>query len=193
MPRSNSPTRKAVDGFRIAHPSFRDFDALRARFDGLTGADWLDLFESLPEHVKDAMWQRERVQIDDRRFANGSGPFVSRRPKRTRRSAPARSFLPSDEWRRGTEALASIPAETYLSVLVPDTDPNRGKCHCPLPDHDDNNPSCTYKDSVWYCHVCATGGGIFQLGSALSGLGDHGDQFGDLRCWLADRMLGVAA
>lgn len=152
------------------------------------------LFDALPKPVQDRMWKRLAEQTDDRRYADGLVEFKSRKPKQKRRSRPIRALSPSvEEWRRGTEALASISAETYLSVLSPESDPDRGRCRCPLPDHEDRNPSATYKDSVWYCHVCATGGGIFTLGSALSGLGDRGDDFCDLRKWLAERLLRVAA
>lgn len=155
----------------------------------LSDADKLTLFHALPEGVQRRFWERMRVQIADRRYVNGDGPFVCFRPKQKPRKYSVR--LPDDGWQRGTEALASIPAETYLAVLVPESDPGRGKCRCPLPDHEDRNPSASYKDSVWYCHRCAEGGGIFRLGSALTGLGDRGDQFADLRKWLAERLLGV--
>ena len=169
------------------------FESFQRPLPGLAGHDRLLLFEALPSKVQAEMWHWLAVKVADRHYANGTGPFIERRPKRQpRRPRRAVSTLPSDEWRRGTEALASIPAETYLTVLAPESDPHRGKCRCPLPDHEDNNPSATYKDSVWYCHVCGTGGGIFTLGSALTGLGDRGDQFCELRKWLADQLLGAA-
>ena len=161
----------------------------------------LDLWHALPEQERRRMEQRRLEQLDDRRYAVGLVGFKSRKPKRkhsgsetvvaTSTNATDLSHL-SDEWRSGTEALASLPAECYLAILAPESDPRRGRCRCPLPDHEDNNPSATYRDSVWYCHVCATGGGIFAIGAAISGLSDHGSDFVELRRWLAERMLGAA-
>lgn len=169
------------------------FERFQRPLPGLSGHDRLLLFQALPEKFQDEMWHRLSIKAADRHFAEGRGPFIQRRTKPRRRSRRAFTTLPSDEWRRGTEALASIPAETYLAVLAPESDPSRGRCRCPLPDHEDRNPSSSYRDTSWYCHVCGKGGGIFQLGSALSGLGDHGDQFGELRRWLTNQMLGAAA
>lgn len=162
----------------------------------LSSSDRRLLFDALPERTQDRMWHRLAVQIDDRRYADGLAAFTSLKPTRRPASptvhATNRTRSVSDDWRRGTEALASIPAETYLEVLTPESEPHRGKCRCPLPDHEDNNPSATYRDSVWFCHVCGTGGGIFRLGSALSGHHDHGPEFTNLRKWLAERLLGAA-
>lgn len=181
--------------FRITHPTFRDFDAMRADFPGLTGADWRELAESLPGDTLRRMELRQLEQIDDRRYAEGLVEFKSRKPKR--RPRPARNVTTSQDWYRPTEILASIPAEQYLEILVPDSEPHRGKCRCPWPNgHEDRNPSATYggpEGTSFFCHVCAEGGGIFQLGAALSGLGDHGDEFFELRKWLAERMLGAGA
>ena len=177
-------------------------DRFQATLDGMNvqGATGLSLWHALPESERRRMEQRRLVQIDDRRYVDGLVAFKSRKPRRV--GARSRSpfstrevnFSPTsvDDWRRGTEALATIPAETYLEVLAPESEPHRGKCRCPLPDHEDNNPSATYRDSVWYCHVCATGGGIFTIGAAISGLSDHGSEFVELRRWLAERMLGAA-
>ena len=42
-----------------------------------------------------------------------------------------------------------------------------GSAHCPLPDHPDNNRSCSVgvRDGtpVWHCHGCGTGGDIIRL------------------------------
>lgn len=169
------------------------FERFQRPLPGLSGADRLRLFDALPESERAAMWQRLRERTEDRRFLDGDAAFVSRRPKprRINRQSPIASG--GDDWRRGTEALAAIPSEVYIPVLT-DSDPlPGGRVRCPLPDHDDRHPSATYRKTVWYCHRCGEGGGIFQLGSALSGLGDHGDEFGELRRWLAEQMLGVTA
>lgn len=181
----------------------RNLDRLK-----ISGPDGLRLWLALPESERRRMEARKIVQLDDRRVADGHVEFVKGKYQDPRNRRPGRSarhrirakgdslnqqFDGPVDWRRGTEALASIPAETYLAILVPESDPHRGKCRCPLPDHEDNNPSATFRDSVWYCHVCATGGGIFTLGAALSGHYDHGPEFHELRRWLAERLLGVRA
>ena len=169
-----------------------NFEQFQHPLPGLSGADRLRLFDALPESVQEAMWKDLAWTIADRRFLDGELPFQSRKPKRKRRPVRQPATPVADDWRRMTETLASIPAETYLPILDPDCEPSRGHVRCPLPDHEDRHPSATYKDSVWYCHRCGEGGGIFQLGSELSGLGDHGDEFCELRRWVAERMLGAA-
>jgi hypothetical protein len=160
---------------------------------GFSSADRLRLYEALPGEVREAWDARRLAQIADRRFVAGQVGLKSYkrrglpRPKVTRAAGPA-----PDDWRDGVEVLAGIPAEDYLPVLDPYTEPSRGRCRCPLPDHEDRNPSATYRDSVWYCHRCATGGGIFTAAAAISGLQDRGDEFGELCKWVAERMLGAA-
>jgi hypothetical protein len=167
--------------------------AERARRAGIAPADQAILWVALSEADSRPMTERQQIQIADRRYTEGNGPFVSRKPKRKPpRAALVSRHAAAEGWRRGTEALAAIPAETYLEILVPESEPNRGRCHCPWPDHEDRNPSASYRDACFYCHTCAEGGGVFQLGSALSGLRDHGDDFGELRKWLARRVLGAA-
>lgn len=145
------------------------------------------LFHALPESVQDQMWVRLLEQTDDRRYADGLVEFKSRRPK----PRPRPRLQPIEYRRDDTDALTSIPAETYLEILAPESEPGRGRCRCPLPDHEDRNPSASYRESVWYCHRCGAGGGIFQLGSALSGLADRGDEFPLLKTWVAERLLGT--
>ena len=160
----------------------------------LSGADALRLYEAVPEPIRASWDRRQLAQIDDSRYVAGQVGVKSYRKRKPRRPAPVRASRPTpDDWRDGVEVLASIEAEDYLEILVPESEPNRGRCHCPLPDHEDNNPSATYNGSVWYCHSCSTGGGIFTLAAAITGLRDRGDDFGELRKWVAERMLGAAA
>ena len=41
---------------------------------------------------------------------------------------------------------------------------------CPLPDHEDRNPSCSVNldDAVWNCYGCGRGGGVVDLARAVS-------------------------
>ena len=181
-----SPKRR---GAGLTQPTFQQF---QRPLPGLSSHDRLLLFHALPESVQQSMWDRLAIQVEDRRYADGDGPFIDRRPKPKRRPIRTASNLPSDSWLRGTEALASIPAETYLTVLAPESEPTRGKCRCPLPDHEDHHPSATYKDTVWYCHVCGIGGTCFTIAAAKTGLNTRGRDFIELRKWIARQMLGAA-
>ena len=169
-----------------------------ARFQGnlerilAPGTLGLKLYEAVPEQIREEWDRRRLIQIADRRYVNGQVGLVRYKRRRPKRPAQKRTVT-ADDWRKPTEILAGIPAEVYIPALTDSEVFPGGRCNCPLPDHDDFNPSATFKDSVWYCHRCGEGGGIFQLGSALSGLGDRGDQFFELRKWLAERILGVAA
>jgi hypothetical protein len=174
------------------------FERFQLPLPGLSGADRLALFNALPESDRREMERNRVVRIADRRFLDGEVGFVSRKPKpkpkrRPTRGPAFRSDTSADNWRRETEVLAQVPAETYLPVFSPDCEPHRGRIRCPLPDHEDLHPSATYRDSVWFCHRCGEGGGIFRAASAITGLADRGDQFPELRRWVADRLLGVAA
>ena len=171
------------------------FEIFQRPLPGLSGADRLLLFHALPQSVQDQMWRNHAVRIAVRRFMDDEAAFQSRRPKpkcRPTRSESCQLLRSPEDLHRGTEALASIPAEVYIPALTDSEPLPGGRVRCPLPDHDDLHPSATYKGSVFYCHRCGEGGGVFQLGSALSGLPDRGDQFPQLRAWVAERMLGAA-
>lgn len=165
------------------------FDDLHQALPGLSGADRLLLFNALPPQVQREMERHLEGQVADRRFRDGQVEFKSRKRKPKPRPRAARRPTPTD-WQAGTQALAGIPAEDYLPVIA-DVEPlPGGRVQCPLPDHEDRNPSATYKDCVWYCHRCGEGGGIFTIAAAISGLGDRGDEFCELRRWTAGRMIG---
>jgi len=172
----------------LTGPTFEQF---QRPLPGLSGADRLRLFYALSESVRREMERDRVVKIADRRFLDGQVGFQSRKPKPKRRPLRQPTTPAAEDWRRVTETIAAIPAETYLPMLDPDCEPDRGRVRCPLPDHEDRHPSASYKDSVWYCHRCGEGGGIFTAAAAITGLGERGDEFCELRKWLAERMLGV--
>lgn len=185
------------------------FNELHRAMSRAAGPTRMEAFYTQDEAEQKVAWDHLAGDSADRHFLNGHLPFQSRKPKPVKRDQlyeaskvttivasfdPPRSERAARDWERGTEALNSIPAETYLEILVPDSEPSRGKCRCPWPnDHEDNNPSATYNETVFNCFPCGKGGGIFQLGSALTGLADRGDQFIELRRWLIEQMLGVNA
>lgn len=174
-----------------ANGSIDDFQAKLDRLDW-NGEIGLVLAHALPEQVLREWDQRQKARIADRRYVEGQVGLVSYKQRRPKRPSQGRAITAADP-RRPTEVLAGIPAEVYIPALTDSEVFPGGGCNCPLPDHDDLNPSASVKDAVWYCHRCGEGGGIFQLGSALSGLRDRGDQFFELRKWLAERLLGAAA
>lgn len=182
-------------GSRKVEPSIRH-DRL-ARFQkplpGLSGHERLMLFLALPSKDQAELETDLKHSIADRRFAEDQVEFQARPKPRQRRKVSNTYRALSSEWRRGTEVLAGIPAEEYIPALTDSETLPGGRCHCPLPDHEDRNPSATYKDTVWFCHRCGEGGGIFQLASAITGKGERGDDFCELRKWLAERLLGVVA
>lgn len=172
------------------------FDTLGREHPRHSGPELLAMFEILPDSDRAACWRRLAIRAADRHYSRGDLPLVKlrRRPKPVRKHRPARSAQTAArdaDWQRGTDALAAIEAETYLTLLAPESEPARGRCHCPHPAHDDNNPSASYRDNLWNCFSCGAGGDVFTLGSALSGLSTRGRDFNELRQWLADRLLGA--
>jgi len=156
----------------------------------LSGPDQERVFYALPEPVRRDFSDQVIRQREDERFADGYVGFKSHRKPKAKTAYKPRP-LTAQDWRPGTEAIAGVPAETWLPIIAGVEPLPGGRVRCPLPDHEDNNPSATYRDTVWFCHRCGVGGGIFTAASAISGLGDRGDQFFDLRKWVAERLLGV--
>lgn len=84
--------------------------------------------------------------------------------------------------------LASVPVETYYAVLT-GREPLQGNSPCPF-HGEDRNPSLRLypKTDTWYCFACEKGGGVFEFGAALWGLGTRGDDFKKLRARLTDAL-----
>lgn len=96
------------------------------------------------------------------------------------------------ELRKGdirAEDLLAIPGPVYFEKLAGIEVPDRGRVSCPLPEHPDRDPACqVYGDHRgWYCFVCARGGDILTLASALSGL-RRDIEFVQLLEWTAERV-----
>lgn len=150
-----------------------------------------------------ALWERVRIKSADRHHVRDGLPLLQLgRDYSGRNSRAASRCTHQTERSRETrcvserthhDPLKAIDAEIYLEILAPESEPSRGRCRCPLPNHEDRNPSASYTGTVWYCHRCATGGDIYTLGSQLLGLAERGEDFLELRRELAGRMLGAAA
>jgi hypothetical protein len=67
-----------------------------------------------------------------------------------------------------------VPPPVYFRLLAGVEVPERGgDIRCPLPDHDEHNPSCRVyptPEQGWVCFGCQRGGSIYDLASLL----DHG-------------------
>jgi hypothetical protein len=80
-----------------------------------------------------------------------------------------------------------VPPPVYFRLLAGVEVPERGgDVRCPLPDHDEQNPSCRVYPTAeqgWCCFGCDRGGSIYDLASLLDrGRGGrrgalHGDEF----------------
>lgn len=152
----------------------------------MTGSDLSFLFGTLPAADQAACWERLRIRTEDRHRVRDGQQMAVKKPKLIRRNK-VRHLTQLD-----VDRLIDLPAEEYLERLDPLTEPARGRCRCPRPEHPDNHPSASYRDTSWFCHVCAEGGGIYQAAAAISGLPDHGPGFRLLHEWTANK-IGVAA
>ncbi len=124
-------------------------------------------------------WLAERLWLADN--APGLEP-------RRRYIAPS-SFSDDD-------VLATIPPAAYIETLTGEEMPERGMALCPLPDHDDHEPSfAAYDDPErgWYCFGCNRGGDIYSFAAALWNLPTRGSAFVELRTRLATELLRRAA
>jgi len=163
---------------------------------GIDPADADSFFwDELDPERRAAILRDFRIRVNDARFLSGVSPFISARrktPNRPVRLAPVNRAAQDDaDFERGNEALRSVEAAVYLEALVPESEPARGRCRCPWPDHEDRTPSASYSGAVFFCHTCAQGGGVFELGSALTGRSLHGKDFLEVRRFLAERLLGA--
>jgi hypothetical protein len=94
-----------------------------------------------------------------------------------------------------------VPPPVYFRLLAGVAVPERGgDVRCPLPDHDEQNPSCRVypePERGWVCFGCRRGGSIYDLASLLErGPGGrrgalHGEEFRRVkrRVW---ELLGLA-
>ncbi len=166
-----------------------DFRYLHRATPRSTGPNRLAAFEAMPIADQEETWRALQQQRHDARYAAGEGPMVS---ARQRRRPAARRPLRAPAGRDLTElleSLRSIAAEDYLEAIA-DVDPARGRVQCPLPDHEDRNPSASYSGSAWYCHRCSEGGDLISLASTVSGIPATGRDFLRLLSWIGDRLPG---
>lgn len=180
-------------------PRLAFLERLRDRFDALgidPGEADRFFWDELDPDRRAAYLNDFRIRTNDRRFLEGVAPFVKTRRGRAlfSPSTPPAARRPQDDdaFERGNDALRSVEAERFLEVLVPESEPSRGRCRCPWPnEHEDRNPSASYNATAFFCHPCGEGGGIFELGAALTGRSLTGPDFLEVRRFLAERLLGA--
>jgi hypothetical protein len=75
--------------------------------------------------------------------------------------------------RNAVDAARQVPPPVYFELLAGVEVPERGgDIRCPLPDHDEQNPSCRVYASPergWMCFGCQRGGTIYDLASLMEG------------------------
>lgn len=90
----------------------------------------------------------------------------------------------------GDDRLLAIPPPVYVEALTGRPVGRDGKCRCPF--HEDRTPSLHAYDEPaegWFAFCCQRGGTIYDLARELSGIGDRGADFRELRAWIAERLL----
>ena len=107
--------------------------------------------------------------------------------RRARRRGRANGHEPDHD------PLRDVSMAEAVERLVGEQIPPSGLICCPLPGHDDRSPSFKVYENDFYCFGCRAGGTIYDLARELSGIGDRGEQFNELRRWLARELLGAAA
>jgi hypothetical protein len=149
----------------------------------------LQAYLEAPEEVR-AAFDRElvravRAQTDERRYEaalDDSDPvppaLPADRPQpiprwtwrwqiRAARPAGTRAERDYGDW---IEWLASLDLVEIWTALTGDDSPAGRAVRCPLPDHDDADPSCyVYADTSrgWFCFGCQRGGSALDLGAIL--------------------------
>ena len=111
------------------------------------------------------------------------------RGRRTRRGRRGRPRPVTNV--RAADSLQRLSPALYFRELAGVERDLGGKVCCPLPDHDDPDPSChVYEEPAqgWYCYGCGRGGDIYELAGALWGLRREGRQFIELRGLLQKRF-----
>lgn len=102
--------------------------------------------------------------------------------------------------RNAVDDARRVPPRVYFGLLAGVEVPDRGgDIRCPLPDHDEQDPSCRVyptPERGWVCFGCQRGGTIYDLASPLErGPGGrrgalHGEDFKRVRreVW---KLLGL--
>jgi hypothetical protein len=85
---------------------------------------------------------------------------------------------------RSNDPLQLIAPPFYFAELAGLVVPASGFVRCPLPDHDDPDPSCRVWSEAsrgWYCFGCRRGGDIYELAGQLWRLPRRGQSFIEIK------------
>lgn len=146
--------------------------------------DGLDLADLLARSNDPAATFSELISAVEH-YVPTEPPAPARKPRQ--RPYRASGGVQGDTFERVLDELRGIPAEEYLEHLAPESEPARGRCRCPLPHHEDRNPSASYKGTVWCCHGCGEGGDLLDLAAVITGLNLTTD-FPEVVRWTADQF-----
>jgi len=97
-----------------------------------------------------------------------------------------------DDLQPAIEYLRTISAVDYLPAIAGVTPLAGNRVRCPLPSHEDSNPSASFRDTLWFCHACGRGGDLISLAEEVSGIPARGHDFIELSRWIASRLMTQA-
>jgi hypothetical protein len=172
------------------------FRGWRAATTSLSGHERRELFESLPNSWQGDAWTVLRQQVEGRRLLDGEIDFAELAPIGAAAQTLRQRNGSAGIGRSGhDDPLLEIPPPAYFEVLVGEFVPERGgMIRCPLPGHEDREPSCRVygePERGWTCFGCGRGGSIYDLAAAVTTLGTRGEDFNRLREWIAQRFLNA--
>lgn len=163
----------------------------------------LAAFLAAPESVRAAFWRGLGAEVaaerdDERWLADLHDGDQLARPYRAphvtvtqwnaswdRRARAVRKarLAPESDWTpsRDEDPLVDIPAAVYVEALTGQDVPASGSMRCPLPDHEDHNPSFrVYAGAGWRCFGCGRSGTIYDLAAALWDITPRGSGFREI-------------
>ena len=91
----------------------------------------------------------------------------------------------------GVDPLQTIPATTYVPLLLGVELDHGHACLCPFHGEEEASLRAYGGDRGWYCFGCGRGGSIIDLGAALWGITPRGAGFGELRRRLAQVLVSL--
>jgi hypothetical protein len=154
-------------------------------------------FGSLPQRDQDACWDDLAVQcrrsieaeylLEQRLYEEWPPP--KRRTSRHGTPTSTSTGTGRVQFDHG-DALKRIGAKEYVELLCGVAVPPSGKIRCPLPQHDDREPSFKVYGTEWWCFGCNRGRDIYDLAAAVYGLELRGADFIELKRRLLDALLG---
>lgn len=152
-----------------------------------------DIRRDVAEEFGEELWTDLRRRVDDRRWLAGDDVFRSgrRKPKLTIASPrrPSPSTRQDEDLDSLITSIRSLTYPEYAPAIAGVEALPGGRTRCPWPEHEDSNPSCSWKGNLFHCHRCAEGGDLILLASRISGIDTRGSDFIELVRWIGDRLV----